>query len=533
MARKILKKYLVLIPVFLYIGIYGLVSGSFLGRFPFVRSDEAWLAGLTRDMMNAGSFGVTESFFDLKPRVPHAIKLLYHWLQMGYLSVFGYRVEAVRLLSLTAALLCLFLIFLIGRRLGGGWFGLLLTVAVSLDIQFIYASHFARQEILICASLMACLLILLGCSGRPSPRTAILLAVITGISIGFHPNSFLCAAMCGSVMAVPIVKARGRGLASLLIYIGVTGVFAVVFVGISYGFDPHFLTDYLRYGEEEFELSGTASGRLAEFFAFFQSIFQRESGTYYLPELRLEMIGMALAGGLLIPVRMILRNGQTGEEQVWCSHTDLLIAAVLGLCTGMLVIGRYNQTSIVFFLLPGWLLVGQLLLLFERKGRILIFSLLFAAMIYGNGGQIGIQLGAPSCDSYLEQIAALVPEDAKVIGNLNMDFYFDQGKLLDYRNLPYLEGPEALKNYVKEQHIRYIFYTDELDYLYDHRPYYNAIYGNAMFTRDLKNFCLECCEPVGSFENPVYAARVISLIRDQSCNRVTVYKVCCYDSPPR
>ena len=63
------------------------------------------------------------------------------------------------------------------------------------------------------------------------------------------------------------------------------------------------------------------------------------------------------------------------------------------------------------------------------------------------------------------------------------------------------------------------------DYLYEHRPYYHVIYGNAMFAADLKNFCAEYCEIAGSFENPMYAARVISLLRDRSCSRVTVYRV--------
>ena len=77
-----------ILPVIIYIIIYALYSASFLTRFPFVHSDEAWLAGLSRDMQAVGSFGVTEQFFDLKPRVPHALKLLFHALQMGYIHVF-------------------------------------------------------------------------------------------------------------------------------------------------------------------------------------------------------------------------------------------------------------------------------------------------------------------------------------------------------------------------------------------------------------------------------------------------------------
>ncbi len=60
-----------------------------LTRYPFVHSDESWLAGLTRAMMEEGSPAVTEPFFDLKPRWPHGIKILFHLLQTPILACFG------------------------------------------------------------------------------------------------------------------------------------------------------------------------------------------------------------------------------------------------------------------------------------------------------------------------------------------------------------------------------------------------------------------------------------------------------------
>ena len=158
-----------ILPVIIYIIIYALYSASFLTRFPFVHSDEAWLAGLSRDMQAVGSFGVTEQFFDLKPRVPHALKLLFHALQMGYIHVFGYNILSVRLLSLTSGLICLILLYYIGKELGGRWMGFGLMVLVSLDVPFIYASHFGRQEIILCISLLSCILILIRCQGCPQP----------------------------------------------------------------------------------------------------------------------------------------------------------------------------------------------------------------------------------------------------------------------------------------------------------------------------------------------------------------------------
>ena len=86
----------------LYIVLHTLISLAFLERFPYVHSDESWLAGLTRAMMEEKSLAVTEPFFDLVPRYPHGIKTLFHLLQMGAVSLFGYRIFSVRLLSLLA-----------------------------------------------------------------------------------------------------------------------------------------------------------------------------------------------------------------------------------------------------------------------------------------------------------------------------------------------------------------------------------------------------------------------------------------------
>ncbi|MEG0020453.1 MAG: 4-amino-4-deoxy-L-arabinose transferase, partial [Oscillospiraceae bacterium] len=51
-----------------YLLVYFCVGLIFLVDFPFVHSDEAWLGGLSREMLARGSLSVTEPFFDLKVR---------------------------------------------------------------------------------------------------------------------------------------------------------------------------------------------------------------------------------------------------------------------------------------------------------------------------------------------------------------------------------------------------------------------------------------------------------------------------------
>ena len=521
------KDRLMIIAIVTYLFFYALVSLSFLTRFPFVHSDEAWLAGLTRDMRAAGSFGVTESFFDLKPRVPHAIKLLYHALQMGYLGLFGDSIHSARLLSLTAGLVCLWLLWLTGKELGGKWMGMALMALVSLDLPFLYSSHFARQEIILCVSLVACVLVLLRCRGLPTYRHALLLAVITGMSVGIHPNSFLCAAVCGFAMLACAMREKQKipALSRLLFCLCATGAFAAVFVAISFHFSPRFFPDYFRYGEQEFELSRSAAGRISQFFYFFQSIYGRENGTYYLPDLRLELILLALVLVLLGLALLVLRSSGEEDAVAWCGHTRVLLAAFAGLTAGSVIIGRYNQTTVVFFVVLGWICLIQLLLLFERSGRILTVLGLLLILPWNSYTQIRPFLDSPSYDGYLEQVASFVPRDEAVLANLNTGFYFEQGKLFDYRNLAYLKDQAELEGYIEKNKIRYIFYTDELDYIYENRPYYNAVYGNSGFIGELKEYCNTCCELAGSFENPVYGPRLTSLMGKADFATVKVYRV--------
>ncbi|MDC7235361.1 MAG: 4-amino-4-deoxy-L-arabinose transferase, partial [Spirochaetales bacterium] len=94
--------------LFLYLVIWFVSSLFFLTDYPFVHSDEPWLSGLTRSMMDSSSLSSTEDFFDLYERNPHALKVLFHLLQMPFIRLLGYSLFSVRLLSLTAGLISLY-----------------------------------------------------------------------------------------------------------------------------------------------------------------------------------------------------------------------------------------------------------------------------------------------------------------------------------------------------------------------------------------------------------------------------------------
>lgn len=510
--------------VLLYLLVYGILSFRFLCCFPFIHSDESWLAGLSLNMAESHDFSVTEPFFNARLRYPHAIKILFHALQILFLRLFGYSPETFRLLSLLAGLLVLFFFYKLAARMFRNFFfsfGLMLIF--SLDIQFIYASHFARQEILILLALVLCLYIFSGNEFSCTTKKSIILGCITGLSVGLHPNSFIIACTMGFCYLAVYLYKRQNLLRPILTYVGVTGGIASLFVALSYHFDPKFLTHYFTNGSVEFDIDVAPGERFSALFGFFQRLFARTGGTYYIADIRFQLILFSCAALFLLFFYLMMKK----EEPEFCGAVLCLILSGLGCITGIYIIGRFSQLSIIFLFPAGWLLVGHFLKLFDSSYQKIGLLLLATVLLIVSKKEIQPSFHTASYDTYQEQIAVYVKPDDKVLGNLNMNFYFENGALLDYRNLPFvMDADNSLGKYIEENNIAYIFYTDELTYYFEHRPYYNTLYGNIMFAEALKAYCEKECELLGTFENPQYSPRILELIGKEDYGTVFVYRTC-------
>lgn len=511
----------------IYIFCYFLVSISFLTEFPFVHSDESWLSGLTRNMMEKGDPGVTETFFDLKPRNPHAIKILFHLFQMPMLAVFQYNVFAFRLLSLVFGCIVLILfylllesIFRIKTKVDIWGLPFLGTVLLSADVQFIYASHFARQEIILVGCVTACFLAV-------SKKHHLIAGLITGLSIGLHPNSFLVGTMCAA-MLIPWGIKRMREWdrwKPLLGYAGITSVFAVLFVFLSLVFDRDFFKHYLEYGNSEFDIGAPVASKLMELPYFFEKIWYRVSGTYYVPDIRFELILFALAGLILV----ILHFSGRLEQKEAAALTGKGIA---GMLAGMVIIGRYNQTSIVF-LFPLFLIV--VLLAVEgmadclARGRLYLPNTAAAVLIVVTAAMSFANISpwiTHSYENYISEISKAVDPDNKVLANLNAEYYFDNGMLLDYRNLSFLkEEGMSVEDYIRKNKIEYIILSDEMDLIYSQRPVWNMIYGNLRYMDELHRFLDKNCLPVHSFQDDTYGIRIVQYMNSDRDFSIQIFKV--------
>ncbi len=509
-------------PALLLAAVFLGVNLLFLTRYPFVHSDESWLTGLTRNMMERGSISVTEPFFDLVERHPHAIKLLFHLLQMPFISLFGYGAFSVRLLSLLSGTAGLLLFWRAASLMepDSQWLPLGAALVLAVDPQFIAASHLARQEILLCGVLLLCLPILL----KPrelSRRDAVLLGLISGLSAGLHPNGLLAAALCGCGLLVRALLYREVSLRRLLLYAGVTGAAAGLFVAISLWMNPHFFSDYFGWGAREFGLDEPVSGKLAELPYFFSKLWHRVSGTYFVPELRPQLLAFPFLLGLSLLYALMMRR----EDPARSRRLLVLLSGILGVLLGTVVIGRYNQTGMVFFTVLCWLTLPTACRIFGKWAGGLVYTGLLAAVAVAAVISVSPWLSV-SYENYLDKLEALVPADEKTVANLNAGFYFENDSLLDYRNLALLsESGLSVEEYVRQNGVKWLVISDELELIYSTRPKWNMIYGNPMFVEELRAFLAARCERVGSFTDNAFGVRIIEEQRGERAFTVTVWRV--------
>lgn len=510
----------------IYILMACLLSLSFLESFPFVHSDESWLAGLSRAMLEEKSIGVTEPFFDARPRYPHGIKALFHLMQMGMITLFGYGVRAARLLSWIGGAGALWMCFLGGTRfLGSEKKGFFLMAAFSLDIQFLYASHFGRQEIWLCLVQWACIWKLFSPEGFYHGKTAVFLGICTGASIGFHPNSFLMGTMNGLCFLAGAMeerkgKEKGSWWKPLAWYVSVTAAFGTAFVGLSFSMDSRFLSHYFSNGAAEFGIDAGAAEKVLGFFGFLRRLYERNSGTYYLPDIRFQFFLFGGSFFLAAAVYAVMKQ----ELGKMAGRLRILFAGAAGVAAGMMVIGRYNQTSVILLFPFGYMAAGAAMELFEGKVQKGLWAILLSSVFCLSAAQVKAEVKKGSYGAYERQLRELIPEGAKVLGNLNTEFFMGYGCLKDYRNLPYALEEGGLEEYLDKNRIEYIVYCQELDFLWEHRPYYNVIYGNVMFVQELKEYCQNSCRLVGSFKDPWYGIRVSGLRGQKEYAQVSVYR---------
>ncbi|WP_026895819.1 phospholipid carrier-dependent glycosyltransferase [Clostridiisalibacter paucivorans] len=500
------------------IAIYFILNLIFLTKFPFVHSDEPWLSGLSRNILEKKSFSVTETFFDLYERNPHAIKSLFHLIQIFFLKIFGYNIFTFRLISLIFGTMTLFFFYRLSYILFKSKnFALFSTFLLSIDVQYIYASHFARQEIILLFVLVLGLYVFYKNNDINNYYRDIIIGILIGLSIGIHPNSFIISLGFGTLYLYHILITKKLKSKNIAIYISIVSLFATCFVLISFQFDPNFLNHYANYGSK-FGVLKPITSKFKQIKNFYLKLYYGVSGTYYTPNIKFQFYLFVTV--LFITLIKIFSTKNKSKKEYLIS----MILVILSVNIGIISIGRFNATSIIF-LFPAFYLLTVYIIRDCKKWKALCIALVSISLIITTSINILPYLDT-SYDNYLTEIGRIIKKDDTVLANLNSEYYFENGKLYDYRNLSYLKKYNmSFSDYIYNREIKYIVYSEEMDYIYNARPIWNGVYGNPYFYyNDMKNFLNTKCTLIHKFKDNIYGIRIARYINTRDW-WIKIYKV--------
>lgn len=487
--RNQLGLLLVIISIFI-------VNLLFLTDYPYIHSDEAWLSGFTRTVVEKETFKTSEYFFNTYPRPIHGLKIIFVSLQIVIMKVLGYSPTSFRLLSLIASMIPLYLIGIYFVKKKSFLYGTLISILLGFQIQFILMSHTARQESLILLLMIAVWYLI------EKQKHPILIGLIIAIGIGIHPNSFLIACGAGSIYLYKIWLKEYQ-LKSLVQLVITVASGALIFILISFYLNPNFFYDYMHYGEQLGVINHSLN-RFEGFYYYYYKLFNQIGGTYLLVKIKLEI--------LLILIWLAL-----GFILIYKKKASTALLMLYGINVGYFLIGRYNQTAIIFSV------VFSLIILMDyiRKWQWSYLPLIILVLFTVNTSYHEIISTNYEAYSALSQQISIIPPDAKILGNLNLEYHLNYDQLLDYRNLWDLKDGE-FQDYLTQNSIEYIVFSEELSYIESTSPKWDILYGPMAYYDEMIRY-LETCEIVHTFESRTYGMRIARYIEDYPWT-ITIYK---------
>ncbi|HYE11347.1 MAG TPA: glycosyltransferase family 39 protein [Patescibacteria group bacterium] len=431
----------------------------------------------------------------------------------------GYSIFTFRFISLCFGLLTLYFTYKLSLAVFNSARSAALTaLLLALDIQFIYASHFARQEIIILFILVLGLWYKITNYNADALKHDMILGVLIGLSIGIHPNSFIISLPFVLIYIYEIFLLKERKFRSLATFITPVVCFASSFVALSMYFDPNFITNYSNYGSE-FDVFDPITSKLGQIKFFYLKLFYQVSGTYYTPDIRFQLF--LFAAVLLISIFKLLRNKNNDSLN---RKVIFIILSIAAANAGIILIGRFNQTSIVFLFPLFYLLVAYILESLSSKYTKAIPAILviiLAVLTLSNYSAYKDN----SYNKYLNEISRTIKPWDETLGNLNTEYYFDNGKLHDYRNLAYLKDKDmSFEEYVRDNDIKYIIFSEELDLIHELQPKWDGIYGTMDYYDEMKSFLKNNCKLQDEFTDRYYGIRIVRYIGLKDW-KIRIYKV--------
>jgi|LGOV01.1.fsa_nt_gb hypothetical protein len=495
------------ISLYIFIALFFLINLLLLTKYPFIHSDESWLSGLSRTISEKNSFNTIESFYDLYPRAVHGLRIIFVSIQILFIKIFGYSIFSMRLISLVFTLLSLWILYKIFYKISKSEiYSLLITIVISVNMHFIMTSHIARQEPIILLGMILSYYLI--------EKHELLTASIIGILIGVHPNSFFIA--CGVSLIYLFLYLNSKiSFKQLLNFILVLFTFSLFFIILSISINPNFIKDYLAFGESLGVLNYHVS-RFDGFFYYYKKLFLQIGGTYNLVNIKFDLF-ILLFNFIYILFYTIINIIKIFKKIKITYSKDIIypFLMILGINLGYILVGRYNQTAIIFTLVFSYICFFSIINYhFNKQKKIMVLILLLLLSYQGYNSYK--EITATNYEDYEilgNHIKNVIPRDANVLANLNLDYHFENNKLYDYRNLYYLKNNNLeFHDYINKNNIKYIILYEEMEYIYNASPKWDALYGNLYYYEDMMLFLNTNCVLVDVFENPTYGMRIAKYV---------------------
>lgn len=508
----------------IFLMLYAGISTMTLLEFPLIHSDEAWLSGMTNEYIKLKSVFVTESFFDLLPRTSHTMKSLYHMVQIPFVLVLGNTIFTTRFVSLLASLVSLTFFYATLLKLSfNKTTALLLTIILSLNIQFVYASHFGRQEMMLIMVISIGLYLYYKHHTDNPYKCAIHLGLLIGTAIAIHPNAFIIATMFGLLLLLDGIK-KPIDLKPVFLFTAIVLFFGLLHLLLTLSTNPTFISEYWEYGKT-LEVDSSPFLRFVNFKDYYIKLYQQITGTYYIPPLKNTLLFSFCGSLLLITLSLYLYiKKETTITYTYFLHSPLML---LGYNIGIFIIGRYNTTSISLIIPPCIMMLTYLVQFVTKKysktlkpiylvlGLLILLSLRTLFLEW-------TLVKENDYNTYLEKIDTHITDDDIILGNLTSSYVFHSNTFYDIRNLAYLDQI-SLEDYLEERQINTIIYYEEYDYIHRNQQW-EILYGDDNLWYDPLNEILNAdYEMVDDFTSLYYGNRIIRYSGDYNWT-VSIYK---------
>jgi len=218
----------------------GLVGAAFavaaavrLGTYPVYETDESYILQVAYEILNRGRLALPMYRFlgGNIDNVWHSFTPLYFFSLAGFLKLFGFGVLQGRVFNLIAALCCLTMVYLIGRRLFNWKVGFIAIVFVVSDPTVLQRARMVRNDYAAEALALLAFYLYELAEERKTARYFVASGLAAGAGIMCHPSILYLVA---AIVALMLLRRGWRFFRERRAYQFAAGVLAVLLYEVAY-----------------------------------------------------------------------------------------------------------------------------------------------------------------------------------------------------------------------------------------------------------------------------------------------------------